>query len=188
MNQPLQAPFFGKVREVHAQDCSSPRRPNAEYRTREYLTASEVNSLIVAAGKLGRHGHRDSTMILVAYCHGLRVSELVSLRWEQVDLKQGLLHVRRRKNGAPSTHPLLWSRDSVTAQSRSGVSGDALRVRHGAQRTAQQFSVQQDSRSCWGSCTARFPGASPHASSFYRVQARERWAGYARDSAHRPLH
>ena len=82
------------------------RRPNAEYRTREYLTASEVDDLMTAAGKLGRHGHRDSTMILVAYRHGLRVSELVALRWEQVDLKQGLLHVRRRKNGVPSTHPL----------------------------------------------------------------------------------
>src|SRR4051812_24087794 len=49
---------------------------------------------------------RDATMILLAYRHGLRVSELVGLRREQVDLRQGLLHVRRRKNGLPSTHPL----------------------------------------------------------------------------------
>jgi integrase len=45
-------------------------------------------------------------MILLAYRHGLRVAELIALRWEQVDLKQGVLHVRRRKNGSPSTHPL----------------------------------------------------------------------------------
>ena len=48
----------------------------------------------------------DAAMILLAYRHGLRVSELVALRREQVDLQQGLLHVRRRKNGTPSTHPL----------------------------------------------------------------------------------
>jgi type 1 fimbriae regulatory protein FimE len=36
----------------------------------------------------------------------LRVSELVSLRWEQVDLQHGLLHVTRRKHGLPSVHPL----------------------------------------------------------------------------------
>ena len=62
--------------------------------------------LMDAARKIGRHGHRDATLILLAYRHGLRVSELVSLRWEQVDLKQGLLHVNRVKNGTASTHPV----------------------------------------------------------------------------------
>ena len=79
---------------------------NADRRGREHLTPTEIELVIAAAGKLGRHGHRDSTMILVAYRHGLRVSELVSLRWDQVDLKNGRLHVRRRKSGLPSTHPL----------------------------------------------------------------------------------
>ncbi|MFC1611751.1 tyrosine-type recombinase/integrase [Myxococcota bacterium] len=65
-----------------------------------------MDQLIAAAKKLGRHGARDAAMIMVAYRHGLRVSELVALRWDQVDLEQGLLHVRRRKNGIPSTHPL----------------------------------------------------------------------------------
>ena len=48
-----------------------PRRPNAEVRAREYLTDAEVNRLIVAANR-NRHGHRDATMILIAYRHGLR--------------------------------------------------------------------------------------------------------------------
>ena len=55
---------------------------------------------------VGRHGHRDSTLILVAFRHGLRVSELVALRWDMVDLKQGLMQVSRLKNGVNSTHPL----------------------------------------------------------------------------------
>ena len=45
-------------------------------------------------------------MILVAYRHGLRVSELASLRWDQIDLQQGLLHVTRLKHGIASVHPL----------------------------------------------------------------------------------
>jgi integrase len=61
---------------------------------------------MAAAGKIGRHGHRDQTLILVAYRHGLRVGELVSLRWEQIDLKHGHFHVNRLKRGLPSTHPL----------------------------------------------------------------------------------
>ncbi len=84
-----------------------PRRtPNMERRSREYLTASEVQALMDAARKTGRHGHRDATLILIAYRHGLRVSELVSLRWDQIDLSQGLLHIARVKNGTPSTHPV----------------------------------------------------------------------------------
>lgn len=82
------------------------KKPNAERRSREHLSPAEVEKLIAAARRLGRHGLRDAAMILLAYRHGLRVSELVALRLEQVDLRQGILHVRRRKNGLPSTHPL----------------------------------------------------------------------------------
>lgn len=82
------------------------RRKNLEYRSREYLTEDEVEQLMAAAGRVGRHGHRDATLIMLAYRHGLRVTELVSVRWEQVDLKQGLMHVNRLKHGNPSVHPL----------------------------------------------------------------------------------
>ena len=83
-----------------------PKVPNADKRSREHLTPAEIDRLISAARGLGRHGDRDAAMILLAYRHGLRVSELTGLRREQVDLRQGLLHVHRRKNGLPSTHPL----------------------------------------------------------------------------------
>jgi type 1 fimbriae regulatory protein FimE len=82
------------------------RVPNRERRSREHLTPQEVERLMTAAGRGGRHGHRNATLILVGYRHGLRVSELVALRWDQIDLKQGLLHVSRLKHGVPSTHPL----------------------------------------------------------------------------------
>ncbi len=84
-----------------------PRRvPNAAVRSREYLTSSEIEALMAAAKRSGRHGQRDATVILIAYRHGLRVSELVALRWDQIDLKQGTLHVNRLKNGSESVHPL----------------------------------------------------------------------------------
>jgi integrase len=82
------------------------RRPNAELRTREHLTPGEVESLIEAA-KANRYGHRDATMILLAFRHGLRAAEVCDLRWDQVEFNAAVLHVRRLKNGTPSTHPLL---------------------------------------------------------------------------------
>src|SRR5215468_10604513 len=75
-------------------------------RTRRYLTGREVERLIEAARKHGRYGHRDATMILIAYRHGLRASEVCDLQWHQVELATGRLHVRRTKRGTPSVHPL----------------------------------------------------------------------------------
>ena len=56
------------------------RKPNAEYRSREHLTEREVGQLIEAM-KGNRWGHRDATMVLIAFRHGLRASELVDLRF-----------------------------------------------------------------------------------------------------------
>lgn len=84
------------------------RLPNAHYRTREYLTEPEVERLMKAAGG-NRNGHRDATMILLSFRHGLRASELCSLRWDQVDLVHGRLHVSRAKNGIDTVHPLTGS-------------------------------------------------------------------------------
>lgn len=82
------------------------RLANAARRPREYLTPDEVQRVIKAAGRVGRHGKRDSALITLAYRHGLRVAEIVALRWDHIDLKQDLLHVARVKNGVPSSHPL----------------------------------------------------------------------------------
>jgi integrase len=82
------------------------RRPNAELRTREYLTERELESLTIAA-KGNRYGYRDATMILTAYRHGFRAAELVDLRWDQIDFARGTPAVRRVKHGSPSTHPIM---------------------------------------------------------------------------------
>jgi type 1 fimbriae regulatory protein FimB/type 1 fimbriae regulatory protein FimE len=82
------------------------RKPNAELRTREYLTEPEVERLMKAT-KGNRYGQRDAAMILIAYRHGLRAAELVDLHWDQVEFgRNANLHVRRVKNGIASTHPL----------------------------------------------------------------------------------
>ena len=81
------------------------RLPNTDLRTREHLTEAEVERLMNAARK-NRWGHRDASMVLVAYRHGLRASELVDLQWSQVDFRTATLHVRRVKRGTPSTHPI----------------------------------------------------------------------------------
>jgi integrase len=82
------------------------RPPNAELRTREYLTPAEVEKLTKEA-RQGRYGHRDATLILIAFRHGLRAAEICDLEWSQVELgPSASLHVRRVKNGKPSVHPL----------------------------------------------------------------------------------
>jgi type 1 fimbriae regulatory protein FimB/type 1 fimbriae regulatory protein FimE len=97
---------LGTVRMSENSKVPPRRRPNADSRGREHLTSDEVERLIKAASKSGRHGQRNATMILIAYRHGLRVSELVGLRRDQVDLQRGMLHVKRSKRGTPGTHPL----------------------------------------------------------------------------------
>ena len=68
---------------------------------RKHLTPHEVEVLLKTCKV-----PRNHTMILLAYRHGLRVSELISLEWTQIDLTAGTVALQRMKNGIPSTHPL----------------------------------------------------------------------------------
>jgi type 1 fimbriae regulatory protein FimB/type 1 fimbriae regulatory protein FimE len=97
-----------KVRELNL-DSPNRSRNNRKYkevREREYLYEHEVEAMLKVAKAVGRHGHRDATFILLAYRHGLRVTELVNLRWQQVNLKTGHIHINRLKGSRPSVHPL----------------------------------------------------------------------------------
>ena len=95
-------------RREHEVVRSTPRilgRFGKQTAPREYLTPAEVEMLCKAARERGRYGHRDATMILIAYRHGLRVSELVALRWDQVDFA----HVPEYR---PNTRPVVDAGDA----------------------------------------------------------------------------
>ena len=143
------------------------------------------------ARKCGRYGHRDATMMLVAYRHGLRAAEVCSLRWDQVDLGRGLLHVRRIKNGTPSVHPM------------GGVEIRALRRLKREQPESRYVFVSERlapmTTAGLRKTMARIGerAKSAHAAPRLRVQARQRWARHTRTatlswaqehSAHGSLH
>src|SRR5258708_4768718 len=81
------------------------RGKNTDYRQREYLPEGEIDSLMPTAGN-SRTPIRDRLLILMAFRHALRVSELVALRWQQIDLDPAAIHTRRAKNGTASIHGL----------------------------------------------------------------------------------
>jgi site-specific recombinase XerD len=84
-----------------------PKQPSE--RDREYLRPYEVEAMIHAARKVGRHRVRDSAIILLMFRHGLRTAELVALKWSQIDLTGGYIEVHRVKQGHDSIHPLRSS-------------------------------------------------------------------------------
>ena len=141
---------------------------------RKYLTEAEVERLMAAARKSSRYGHRDATMILLAFRHGLRAAELCDLQWHQVDLTAGRLHVHRVKSGTPSVHPLQG--DELRALRRlqrdSLSTSFVFTTERGGPMTAEGFqhAVRSDRRAC----ADAVQGPSAHAASWLRLRAGER--------------
>ena len=81
------------------------RKANDALRTRSHLTEKEVERLLKVA-KQGRYGQRDHLMVLMAFRHGLRVSELCDLQWTDIEFRRGTVHVRRLRGSKDSTHYL----------------------------------------------------------------------------------
>ena len=78
---------------------------DAHERRRDFLNEAEIAALLDGA-KVGRHGVRDHLLLLMMYRHGLRVSEAVGLRRDEVDLDRARLWVRRLKNGLSVEQPI----------------------------------------------------------------------------------
>ena len=106
---PTDAAHPSKVGKPESSKRPSPNsRCYLEVRAREHLLPEEVNAMRTALNQAkGRHAHRDATLILMMYRHGLRRAEAASLKWEQIDFSGSTIHIRRVKKGTPSTHPLL---------------------------------------------------------------------------------
>lgn len=145
------------------------RLANSEYRKREHLTPSEVEKLIEAA-KTNRYGHRDATMLLVAFRHGLRASELCGLEWSQVDFTSATLHVRRVKNGKPATHPIRGDEMRALRRLQREASGSVFVFvnERGTPFAPSGFNwlVKRTGQKAG----LPFSGSRPHATAFLRLQ------------------
>jgi integrase len=105
------------------------KRTHAQRRPREYLTEREIERLMTAARKHGRYGHRDATMILIAFRHGFAL-RLCDMSWSQIEIDRGLIHVQRRKHGVRHrrVHGLADHSDS-RIRSAASVAGSPGRTK-----------------------------------------------------------
>ena len=154
---------------------SPPRRQrNAEVRAREYLTDGEIARLIAAAGK-NRYGHRDATMVLVAYRHGLRAGELVTLRWDAIDFAHGRLHVEPAQGqlrvGPSVVRPRVAGAAPAQARASSRLHRSFSRRSAGAPFTPAGF--RKMIARLGVAADLRFSGPSAHAAARLRLQARQ---------------
>ena len=146
----------------------------------------------------GRYGHRDATMILIAYRHGLRASELASLRWDMLDLAQGHLHVARLKNGRPSVHTVRGTELRALRRlqrEQTPPSPYLFTTERHSPMTAAGFRKQLARDRAGGQAPLPHPPA--HAAPCLRLHARQRPARHPRHPgmarppqhpAHHPLH
>ena len=111
-------------------------------------------------------------MILLAYRHGLRASEVCDLRWDQVDFNQATLHVRRVKAGTPSTHPLtgaeLRALRRLHREAKSPVVFVSEHVRSPLQSSGFRRMIER------AASGLEIQGPSAHAEARVRFQAGER--------------
>jgi integrase len=140
---------------------------------RRYLTQREIERLMDCARKHGRYGHRDATMMLVAYRHGLRASEVCDLQWQQIELSEGRLYVHRVKNGIPSVHPIRGDEMRALRKLRRDYPTDAhvFVSERGGPNQSHRFPPAHPAP--LGGRQNAIPDPSPHASPCLWVQPRK---------------
>jgi integrase len=87
------------------------RLANDELRGKRHLSPVEVNQICKTIRKKSRNPDRDELMVLMAFHHGFRVSELTNVKWQHIDLKSGQIAVKRMKNGIDTLHPISDQRE-----------------------------------------------------------------------------
>lgn len=76
---------------------------------RIYLTQHEIDQLVESAKHIGRYGSRDALLITMAYNHGLRVTELIDLKWNDINWQSAHIHIDRIKDSNESVQPINGS-------------------------------------------------------------------------------
>lgn len=113
-NKVIQGDFSkAKLTETLKVDISGNRSrlTNDELRGKRHLSPAEVNQVCNAIRKKSRNPDRDELMVLMAFHHGFRVSELTNVKWQHIDLKSGQIAVKRMKNGIDTLHPISDKRE-----------------------------------------------------------------------------
>ena len=87
------------------------RKANDELRGKRHLTPGEIQVICKTLRHRSRHKDRDECMVLVAFHHGLGVSELTNIKWQHIDLKAGQIAIKRLKNGIDTVHPISDARE-----------------------------------------------------------------------------
>lgn len=138
--------------------------------------------MIAAASKVGRHGRRARALILLMFRHGLRVSEASSLRWQEIDFKQGEIHIHRRKNGKPSVQPLYGDEIRALRQLRRDYPDTPYVIVSERRTPLSERVIHQIVVQSRGESWVRIPHASPHVAARLRVLPRRQGSRYPHDS------